>query len=76
MRFRVTYTAPVVYQADHPKARRIITSLDVSSETRRQAEIHAIRTVQGGADILSIEEIGKVLPAPPVETIPDVRLEY
>ena len=77
MRWLVTFTGPVVYQADHPKARREITSLVVSAATARSAEIHALRTVQGAADVASVEPTPRVLAPPFVEDLPpDVRVEY
>ena len=77
MRWLVTFTGPVVYQADHPKARRTITTLEVSAETARSAEIHALRTVQGAADIASVKPVGKLMAPPFVEDLPpDVCVEY
>jgi hypothetical protein len=76
VRWLVTFTAPVVYQAGHPKAERTITALEVSSATARQAEIHALRTVQGDADVASCVPYDRVPAVLPVESIPDVRQEY
>ena len=77
MRWLVTFTGPVVYQADHPKARRTVTSLEVSSDTARRAEMHAIRSVQGDAEIAAVRPVGRVLAPPFVEDLPaDVRVEY
>lgn len=58
-RFLVTFPQPVIYQADHPKARRVITELEVSAPDATTAQFHAIRVVSGDPSGLT------VIPAPP-----------
>jgi hypothetical protein len=73
MRFRVIFTEPMVYQADHPVARRVVTELVVSSDTARRAEMHALRTVSGSGDVLRVEPVDGPFGHPPaVENIDDV----
>ena len=70
-RYRVVFTEPMIYQVDHPKARREVTELLVSSHSVRAAELHAIRTCTGPGDVLRVEEVEKVLSPPVVEIVPD-----
>ena len=71
MPFRVTFSAPVTYQPGHPKAERLVTALDVSAPTAEGAKMHAIRTTQGDAEIVSVVDITEI----PVPLVPPVNAD-
>jgi hypothetical protein len=71
------FAQPVIYQADHPKARREITELQVSAPDEAGAITHAIRVVQGDVAGLTIAPFTD-LPLPPAVELPspDIRHEF
>ncbi len=75
MKFLVRFLQPVVYQAEHPSARREITSLVVNAPNARGAELHAIRTCAGEIEGLTVEPFIGVFGHPPqVEIVPDIPI--
>lgn len=76
-RFRVVFAQPVIYQADHPKARREITELHVSAPDESGALTHAIRVVQGDVAGIRVEPATDLPSTPAVELpSPDIRQEF
>jgi hypothetical protein len=65
--FLVTFSAPVIYLPGHSKAQQL-QALRVNAPTEEGARMHAIRTTQGEADVLSVAEVVDVPAVLAVET--------
>lgn len=74
-KFLVLFSAPVVDQPDHEKARKVVTQLPVSAATASSAFFHAARVTRGDGhpvgvyDVAGIRVYGEgpetIIPAPP-----------
>lgn len=72
-RFLVRFLRSVVYQPDHPKARRDITELIVSTDDPGLALIHAYRTVSGDPTGATVEPFLGSMGSPSVSEPPQDR---
>ena len=61
--FFVEFDRPVVYQPDHPKAKRTVTGLVVNAGTLTGAMQHALRTTRGEVEILQTLPVDDAEPA-------------
>lgn len=71
MEYLARFPTPVVYQPDHPIARREVTELVVSAPTMHGAYVHAARVVQGDVSGMTIEPYIPVPVTPQGEVRPD-----
>ena len=74
--FLVRFPQPVVYQPDHPQARRTITDLLVHAPDALGAQMHAVRVVQGDVSGMTVDVFWPTQTRPPVESIPDIRQNF
>lgn len=77
--YLVRFARPVVYQPDHPKARRAVCDLPVDAPDPTRAQIHALRVTTGDAEIISVDLLDKyayrtALAARQPETLPEPPL--
>lgn len=71
MRWLVQFPRTVIYQPDHPIARREVVQLVVNSPTAQGAIIHALRTVEGDVEGLTATPFTGMLGSPPLDDTPD-----
>lgn len=76
MKWLVRFPRTVIYQPDHPTARRELITLVVHAETAQGAIIHALRVVSGEVEGLTAEPFTGVFGSLPVqEPCQDVPIE-
>lgn len=76
MKWLVRFPRTVIYQPDHPKARRELISLVVHATTAQGAIIHALRVVSGDVEGLTAEPFTGIFGHPPLqEPLNDVPIE-
>lgn len=74
--FVVVFATPVIYQPDHPTARRLIDLLHVHAPTAEAAIAHGIRVVQGDVTGVTAHPL-LATPVPIHAEIPrDIRHEF
>lgn len=74
-KYLVRLAAPVIYQPDHPKARREITELVVSAADAEQAKIHLYRSTLGNVQIAEVLPYEPPPPTPlPIEDGPTIEV--
>lgn len=75
-RWLVRFPRTVIYQPEHPIARREVVTLVVSAPTAQGAVIHALRVVEGDVEGLTAEPFTGILGQPPLqEPTQDVPIE-
>lgn len=76
MKWLVRFPRMVIYQPDHPTARRELVTLVVHADSAQGAVIHALRVVSGDVEGLTAEPFIGVFGSLPVqEPFNDVPIE-
>ena len=65
MRYLVKFRQPVLYQPDHPIAKREVVELPVHAGSPREAEIHTFRVCGGPIEIAEIVLCEETIGLPP-----------